>query len=81
MILDSESYNLPELLPDDPSIGDVLEWKQDGLFHIGQSYEKKVADTVFCKGCGGNKFNVGQGSYYTAIRCVVCEYEILIHEG
>jgi hypothetical protein len=55
--------------------------KEDGLFHIGQSYEEKVADTLYCIHCQGNTFNVGQGSYYTAIKCTTCGWEVYILEG
>lgn len=58
-----------------------VEFKKDSLFHIGQSYENEVAETLFCKNCGGNQFNVGQGGYYTAIRCVKCKWEKCIHQG
>jgi hypothetical protein len=50
-------------------------------FHIGQIYEKKPATTLVCKTCGGYNFIVGQGDYYTAIKCPVCGYECMIHEG
>ena len=50
-------------------------------FHIGQSYDDYGAATIICKNCLGRDFNVGIGSHYTAIRCVVCEWEICIHSG
>ena len=53
----------------------------DNTFHIGQVYEKNAATTVFCKRCHGTEFNVGVGSYYTAIRCTHCKWELMIHEG
>lgn len=61
----------------------VLDFKKDELFHIGQSYghESGKADTAHCKNCGGKEFNVGIGDYYTAVRCVACEFEICVHEG
>jgi hypothetical protein len=31
----------------------ILEFLPESVFHIGQSYEKKVADTYCCKRCGG----------------------------
>lgn len=55
--------------------------KQDNLFHLSQSYEKKIVDTIYCKHCGGKDFNVGVGDYYTAIRCINCEWEMCIHKG
>ncbi len=53
----------------------------EGDFKIGQSYEKTPAKTLVCKECKSKKFIVGQGSYFTAIKCEVCEYEICIHQG
>lgn len=50
-------------------------------FSIGQSYEKEFAQKLVCKHCGSDKFFVGQGSYFTAIKCETCQYEICIHEG
>jgi hypothetical protein len=50
-------------------------------FHIGQSYEESKAQPLKCLKCGGKEFHVGQGSYYTAIRCVRCEWECCIHKG
>jgi hypothetical protein len=60
---------------------DVLEKTEDEEFTIGQSYEEKPAQKLQCKKCKSDKFIVGQGSYYTAIKCPVCLYEICIHEG
>lgn len=50
-------------------------------FHIGQSYEEKPAQAIKCILCGSNVFNVGHGEWYTAIRCVHCQWEFCIHEG
>jgi hypothetical protein len=60
---------------------DYLEEKEDGLFRVGQSYEKKPCKTFYCKKCGSNKFYVGTGNYFTAIKCVNCNYEICVHDG
>ena len=54
---------------------------QDETFHIGQCYEEEAATTLVCAKCEGKIFNVGQGSYFTAIRCVKCEWEQCIHDG
>lgn len=54
---------------------------ENTVFHVGQSYDDKPADTVICKECGSDKFNVGHGSCLTAIRCVVCEWEKVVHDG
>ena len=52
-----------------------------GDFHIGQCYENTPAKTLICSVCGNDRFIVGQGSYFTAIKCDKCEYEICIHDG
>ena len=72
---------IPEEYVDPIVVEEFVVAKKDGLFHIGQSYKEEVADTVFCKHCGGKEFNVGTGDYFTAIRCVTCHYEICIHDG
>jgi ribosomal protein L37E len=66
---------------DFPDHDDFYQSVSDGLFHVGQSYEEGPADTIQCRRCGGKEFNVGQGSYFTAIRCVKCEYELCVHNG
>ena len=50
-------------------------------FHIGQCYEKTTAKTLICIKCGADKFMVGQGSYFTALKCFNCKWEVCIHEG
>ena len=50
-------------------------------FHIGQCYQKEKAQPLKCKKCGGNEFHIGQGHYYTAVRCVRCEWECCIHQN
>jgi len=50
-------------------------------FTIGQCYEELPAKKLECKKCGGDKFLVGKGSYFTALKCPVCNYEICIHDG
>lgn len=51
------------------------------IFHIGQCYEDTAAKVLQCLHCGGRDFNVGQGNYFTAIRCKTCEWEVCIHDG
>ena len=58
-----------------------LELKHDGLFSIGQVYEKEPAETYYCSHCGNNEFYVGSSSYFTAIMCVSCKRELCIHDG
>jgi len=49
------------------------------LFHIGM--DTKPVKTCICKRCGGNKFHVGGASWCTAIKCVTCQWEVVVHEG
>lgn len=51
----------------------------DNTFHIGRSYDHRPVALIKCIICGATDFNVGQGSYFTAIKCKNCEYEICIH--
>lgn len=53
----------------------------DETFKIGQFYESKAATTLRCKLCKGTSFMVGLGSYYTAIKCVNCDWQECVHEG
>lgn len=54
---------------------------EETVFHIGQCYEFKPADTLKCKRCGGLEFNVGKASCFTAIKCIKCLWELCVHEG
>lgn len=38
-------------------------------------------DKLECGECGGDEFNVGTASWYTAIRCTTCGWELCVHEG
>lgn len=62
---DSENFLIPR--------GDV--------FHIGQIYDTKPAHVMICKFCGGDKFTIAQGSHFTAVSCVTCQYEVCAHTG
>lgn len=63
------------------NIKDYCEIKEIGDFEIGQCYGKIPAKTLICRKCKSKKFIVGQGDYFTAIKCEKCGYEICIHEG
>ena len=54
---------------------------EDDTFHLGQCYENTAAKTVECAKCGSREFNVGSGSYFTAIRCPKCGWEVCFHDG
>ena len=59
----------------------IKELPEDKTFSIGQIYEEDAATTLSCVRCGTTEFIVGQGSYFTAISCPHCEWEIGIHDG
>lgn len=50
-------------------------------FHVKKSYDKETCATLVCNICGCDKFTVGQGSYFTAIKCDKCGWERCIHDG
>lgn len=53
-------------------------------FTIGHSYGKddeRPARTIACKKCGCYKLIVGRGSYFTAVKCPRCNWEVCIHQG
>ncbi len=50
-------------------------------FHIGQGYEHEVARMIACAHCHGTSFEVGIGSYFTALRCLGCGREWCQHSG
>lgn len=59
----------------------IEKCENDETFHIGQSYEEEAVTTIKCAKCGSREFNVGQGNYFTAIRCPKCKWELCIHNG
>ena len=65
----------------DYPVPELFDLTQDDLFHIGQSYQDEACKTYFCVECGSKDFNVGNSSYFTAIRCIKCGWEQLIHDG
>jgi len=76
------SYNTNSYPEDDKGVDEFLvDHKSSNIFHIGQSYEKKVATQQECTKCGSIEFNIAFGSYYTAVRCPKCGWEVCVHEG
>ena len=54
----------------------------DIKFRSYQCYEGEGSvKQVQCAKCGETKLEVGQGSYYTVVRCPVCLHEQCIHDG
>jgi hypothetical protein len=62
-------------------IENLTEKIEDNTFHIGQVYEDEAAQVLVCAKCKSREFNVGKGSYFTAIRCANCHWEKCIHDG
>jgi hypothetical protein len=60
---------------------ELVKLVDDDMFHIGQCYEDEAAKTLECAKCGGREFNVGSGDFFTAVRCIKCEWEICWHNG
>lgn len=58
-----------------------INHKHNDEFEIGQGYEEIPARKVICIKCGTDRFILGKGNYYTALKCPNCLYEICIHEG
>ena len=71
------NHSYPENLDEDRILKDSITTKP---FRIGQVYEDKPAIPKECA-CGSNTFHVAQGSYFTAIRCPECLWELCIHDG
>jgi len=56
--------------------------KPDTPFRLHQSYEKPGSvKQVRCAKCGRSELEVGQGCYFTVIRCPVCKHEACIANG
>ena len=65
-----------------PEYDEVIEELEgDETFIIGQVYEDVAATTLCCKKCKNTAFRVGRGSYYTAIKCTACDWQLCIHDG
>jgi len=74
-----ESYKKPEGY--NSYTNPIIKPSTEDEFHIGQCYEEEPASRLECKVCGSKQFIVGQGSYYTALKCPTCLWEICIHDG
>jgi len=59
----------------------IKKLPDDDSFQIGQIYDDRPVTTLSCAKCGSDEFMVGQGSYFTAIRCPSCKWELCIHDG
>jgi hypothetical protein len=59
----------------------IKKLPDDESFQIGQSYDNRTVTTLSCAKCGGKEFTVGRGSWFTAIKCPKCQWELCIHNG
>ena len=57
----------------------VLEKKSGDDFHVGSGDATTVQ--LVCRLCGADRLMVGQGPYFTAVKCINCGYEVGVHEG
>ena len=56
--------------------------KPETPFKLHQTYEKPGSvEQVRCAKCGRKELEVGQGSYFTVVRCPDCGHESCVHEG
>lgn len=54
---------------------------EDDEFSIGQTYEEEPAKKIRCNTCKSDKFIVGKGNAFTAIKCPNCLWELCVHDG
>ncbi len=70
-------------LCDSPDNDEYLKETDIADFHLITLLSGKVK-ALACKKCGCTEFNVGVDTVctnYTALKCPVCKWELLIHEG
>ena len=74
--------------PNDFSDKERIKWHKDNdsiKFKLHTCYsDKEDVDATRqkrCSECGHNIFYVGQGSYFTVVRCLKCKTEECIHDG
>lgn len=70
-----------DITPDSMEYNKLIMVEKDNLFHISSYSNQEPIETIKCTLCGGNEFNVGKDTFFTAIKCVECGYEVCIHEG
>jgi hypothetical protein len=68
------------------TLGIPLDWyltETDREFHIGERNNGSRVNAVeqCCAKCGGDTFKLALSSYYTAVSCVNCGWELAIHRG
>lgn len=52
------------------------------IFELHQCYERKGSTkAIDCEKCGSYEFYVGQGNYFTCVKCIKCGFEESVHEG
>jgi hypothetical protein len=58
----------------------VKKYIEEVKFNLNQGYDGSTKQIV-CSFCGHDKFYVGQGSYYTVVKCIKCQREECVHDG
>jgi hypothetical protein len=55
--------------------------KEDRKEFTQADHSGKTLKTLVCRKCGGDRWIVGQGCYYTALKCPKCGWECCAHAG
>lgn len=76
--IDRLSHNLPEEFAS--VVDDVIDYSTGIYFHIDQMQDGDYQEQIRCRKCKGDRFNVGVSNYRVSVKCVECEWEILISE-
>jgi len=84
--IDGRVFDPQEKIKPDPdwdrrSAANYIAFSAADEFSIGQVYEDKPAARISCQFCGGTQFIMGAASYFTAIKCPTCQWEVCLHEG
>ena len=59
----------------------VLKKERRSDFHLNHESGKEGCESLICRVCNNDRLIVGQAAFFTAVRCVNCDYEITVHEG
>jgi hypothetical protein len=71
----------PQNFPPELRASDVLDAAIEFPWHVAAEGSTVPVRSLQCRACGALEFEVGQGDGLTAVRCVVCSYEVAIHEA
>ena len=66
----------------DGTTAEVLDFDSRRVpFEVSKIDEEDPAKSIACAECGSDQFSVAVGSYFTAIKCPNCGWELCIHQG